>query len=588
MTTSSADTCATRPVHEKARRRVPLQFDENGHPYFGSVASPESFRMRALCVMPPRHVIPVIFVPGIMGSNLKANEMAKRPGIPAWRPPNGIIDGLIEVGRRIRQSPKDRQIQMTPEEVEVDRSGDIHVPRNLYTLTKSEAERRGWGEIHLGSYGTVLAELEIALNEQYADAGTKDCKPLPVWEIAWTLKRRSGSASDEMVDVVDQDWRPVNTDVPPLSEQEFNRLDDYFYPVWACGYNWLESSELSSDRLIARIQEAIDWYKKDSYWISIDKVIVVTHSMGGMVARRAVQKAPDRILGVVHGVQPVGGAPVVYRRLRSGTEVNGWSDIGGAAAAVVMGWSAADVTCVMANSPGPLELLPTKHHPPGWLRFEQRRNGKTRELMPPMPISDPYAEIYAKRVQDVWWGMIDETLIDPANLAQKNNTNPSAMYGAALKKARLFHDRIKLDCHPVTFAHYGSDPGQVSFGRVVWTTSDEVGAEAESGLSDAQTQSFTRLGRAVLAFGEQKVSMKLENNESLATHGAVHAGDGTVALESGALIADATPTPKVFGMIGFDHSGSYRNKNVLSNVIYCIAKIVQLAPVVGKPSSSED
>ncbi|WDD96537.1 hypothetical protein Bsp3421_006751 [Burkholderia sp. FERM BP-3421] len=74
MTTSSADTCATRPVHEKARRRVPLQFDENGHPYFGSVASPESFRMRALCVMPPRHVIPVIFVPGIMGSNLKANE----------------------------------------------------------------------------------------------------------------------------------------------------------------------------------------------------------------------------------------------------------------------------------------------------------------------------------------------------------------------------------------------------------------------------------------------------------------------------------------------------------------------------------
>jgi hypothetical protein len=208
--------------------------------------------------------------------------------------------------------------------------------------------------------------------------------------------------------------------------------------------------------------------------------------------------------------------------------------------------------------------------------------------MPPMPISDPYAEIYAKRVQDVRWGMIDETLIDPANLAQKNNTNPSAMYGAALKKARLFHDRIKLDCHPVTFAHYGSDPGQVSFGRVVWTTSDEVGAEAESGLGDAQTQSFTRLGRAVLAFGEQKVSMKLENNESLATHGAVHAGDGTVALESGALIADATPTPKVFGMIGFDHSGSYRNKNVLSNVIYCIAKIVQLAPVVGKPSSSED
>jgi hypothetical protein len=92
----------------------------------------------------------------------------------------------------------------------------------------------------------------------------------------------------------------------------------------------------------------------------------------------------------------------------------------------------------------------------------------------------------------------------------------------------------------------------------------------------------------VLAFGEQKVSMRLENHQSPATSGAANSGDGTVALESGALIADATPTPKVFGMIGFDHSGSYGNKNVLSNTIYCIAKIVQLAPVVGKSSSNGD
>ena len=106
--------------------------------------------------------------------------------------------------------------------------------------------------------------------------------------------------------------------MPPLTDDEFRRLGDYYYPVWACGYNWLDSNEVAADRLIKRINEVMDWYKKGKYWIPMGKVIVVTHSMGGLVARRAAQKAGDNILGVVHSVLPVGGAPVVYRRFRGG------------------------------------------------------------------------------------------------------------------------------------------------------------------------------------------------------------------------------------------------------------------------------
>ncbi|WP_114815282.1 hypothetical protein [Paraburkholderia kururiensis] len=579
MSTSTAEMDAQTAVHQKARRRVPLQFDENGDPYFGSVTSPESFKMRALCVMPPRHVIPVIFVPGIMGSNLCSNGKNQKEGASAWTPPNGIWQGLGEVRRRSSQTPANRQQQMSPDAVKVDNTGPVHVPRTLFTLTEKEAKRRGWGEVHLDSYGKVLAELEMGLNEQYSDAGTSDHSLLPVWQIAKTLKYRNED--------VRKHWNPVNPDLQPLSDDEFTRLDYYYYPVWACGYNWLGSNEASSDQLVARIQEALDWYAKGKYWIPVGKVIIVTHSMGGLVARRAVQKAQDRILGVVHGVQPVGGAPVVYRRMRAGVETNGWFDLAGMAAAAVFGWSAADITCVMANSPGPLELLPTKHYPPGWLRFEQNRGGKTKELMPALPLADPYTEIYAKRVQDVWWGMIDETLIDPAHLTSGNDRAPFMQYKRVLKTAMDFHEAVKLDCHPVTYAHYGSDPKQVSFGKVVWTTTDDVGSDALTGLAMSKAQSFTLFGKSTLLFGDQKLTLKLEGHESPTEQDNTNAGDGTVPLSSGALISKATPEPKAFSMTGFDHAASYKDENVLNNVLYCLAKIAQLAPAVSTLPSTK-
>ncbi|WP_269112486.1 hypothetical protein [Burkholderia stagnalis] len=38
-------------------------------------------------------------------------------------------------------------------------------------------------------------------------------------------------------------------------------------------------------------------------------------------------------------------------------------------------------------------------------------------------------------------------------------------------------------------------------------------------------------------------------------------------------------------MDGFDHAASYKNENVLNNVMYCIAKIVQLAPAISADAS---
>ena len=560
------------PVHQKATRRLTLEFDKEGDPVFQTVCSPVSFTQGSLIVAPSRHVIPVIFVPGVMGTNLRSTKVENGKQATAWRPPNGVFDGLGEWWKRVNQEPVSRQKQLNPDTTEVDPNGPVVMPDSAMTLTREEANRRGWGELHWDSYGQVLSELERALNDQYDDCGKPMAKIMDVWAQAKNLKKaKPGQAvqEDDLVTI----WNPVKGAATPLTDDEFTRLDDYYYPVWACGYNWLQSNEQSADRLVKKIDEVLDWYKQTNYFIPEGKVIIVTHSMGGLVARRAAQKASDKILGVVHGVQPVGGAPVVYRRFRSGTEAGGLFDIVGAMTAVILGWDAADITCVMANAPGPLELLPTKHYPNNWLRVEKELGNGHRKLLFELPESDPYLEIYSKRVQDVWWGMVDETLIDPAKIHPEKGVAAWENYQDSLLMASNFHDKIKLDCHPNTYAHYGSDAGQISFGSVHWTTKSEIPENLKDGLSTELAEKWTKLGRADIANNNNSVTFKLDNKSKPESDVVPDAGDGTVPMQSGKLIN--TGAKHVFQMKGFTHAESYKDKNVIENTLYCLGKIIQ-------------
>lgn len=575
---------STAPPLPQATRRVPLSFDEKGEPGFDTVCSPKSFHARALGIVPPRHVIPVIFVPGIMGTNLKLKDDPRQA--PAWRPPNGIMEGLDEVGKRKTQLPKDRQLQMAAERTVVDDRGRIELPNTAYTLTKGEARRRGWGQLHFDSYGNVLAELERALNDQYEDPGKPGTKKLAVWRVAQTLKKDppvhscSGEmapcGAPEQIDVT-KVWNAVKGSVTALTEDEFTRLDNFYYPVWAFGYNWLDSNEPASEALLKKIDEVLAWYDNSKYFMTQGKVILVTHSMGGIVARRAAQKDASKILGVVHSVQPVSGAPVLYRRFRAGVEVGSFFNFAGAAVATIVGWDAADITCVLANSPGALELLPTKNYPPGWLTVSQTfSHNSPAEAAPALPLADPYTEIYSKRVQDVWWGMVDETLIDPAKLLDAKK-GAFKSYLDILGDAAKFHDTLGLYCHPNTYANYGSDHREVSFGGVHWSTNGYLYGPIRADLMKLQAKSWTMDGDTTLAADGNPITFKLINKPSPVRDSEPDAGDGTVPSPSGASIISADGAQAVFRMKGFDHQGSYSHPDVFDNVIYCIGKIVQLA-----------
>lgn len=540
-------------------RRVALTFDDNFNPLSRSALSATDFTCRAMAVWPARTPIPVIFIPGIMGTNLIGPNDK-----PAWSPPNGIPEAVGELASRIGQKPKTRQTLLTPKDAKVwNRTESLDLGSNYPALDDAEAGRRYWGEVYADGYLPFLRILEDRLNYPFEDLSGKN-PDAPKREKAWD----EAIAGDQP-----HPWTPI-TGFEALTDGEFaSRFGKVYFPVFACGYNWLKSNEESSDLVVKRVDEIIARIAKSCYFKKPEKVILVTHSMGGLVARRAAQKLGDKVLGVVHGVMPTEGAPVTYRRFKAGTEAS-WDGIGGwlknLGAAKVLGWDAADITCVMANAPGPLELLPTKRYPPGWLKVTDGK--KTIEL--PKAGGNPYSDIYGKSTKECWWGMVDPELIDPAKLLKTSSkTTAHDFFILNLNDAETFHDTIAGYCHDLTYAHYGDDPKQPSFVSVTWRTNGDLSSFTDEEVLAAQRGDVDLLGPTEAKIGKTSIRFKLEGKDG--------PGDGTVPAPSGHAVAYLDGIRTVFRLQGLklEHADSYKNSTVHNTVLYAIGKIAQQLPL---------
>ncbi len=583
---------ATRDIPENVEE-VPIRFTPDGMPYAEATMTPKKHETCMAVIAPPPTAIPVIFVPGIMGSNIAS----KSSGKSAWNPPNGTKQALTELATRIAQSPADRQSALNPDSTVVSNSGAIALSDAMKNiLDEAEARARGWGEVHADSYGDILQFLEEHLNRRVNNPFSKT-KPKPVWLQA--LKSKVAAI--------------VDTDVKALA--------DYYFPVYACGYNWLESNGKSAERLAQRVDEALARFN-NGYFKNIGKVIIITHSMGGMVARAYAQKSEGKVLAVVHGVQPVGGAPAVYRRMRAGTEVGANTLMGyvaSAGGAAVLGWNAADVTAVMANANGPLELLPTKHYYNGkpWLKIVEVKSGwgqQTRRELHSLPANgNPYQEIYKVAVEDKWWGMIDEALIDPAKIHPAGAEQSSSdTYMQRVDAIEQFHDSLGLYMHPVTYAHYGDDHRSPTFPEVLWETKDEIPEQADIAAiinePRAQARWQDKAFDVVKFFGvlpgldsyEQQQNKgrtdvnvtcttdadKAETEEvrlsfQLADKSGDNAGDGTVPTPSGELVAQPG-VKRVWRLTAsdlpdeaLDHQHSHKPSEVRETILWSVVEALK-------------
>lgn len=262
-----------------------------------------------------------------------------------------------------------------------------------------------------------------------------------------------------------------------LKAQDWGAVGKIFeFPVYALGYNWTDTNKNSGTKLAARIQEIIQEAKKVTG--ICEKVIVITHSMGGLVARWASQKAGAQgsILGVIHGVQPATGATAAYWRMKAGFEGLGPTSR-------VLGHSAREVTPVLGNMPGGLELLPNKLYrtnsgSPSWLTITGPGSPGNRPQS-----GNPYSEIYRQRAvvrpkageqpsTNEYWGLVDPDLLDPGQTNTQSPGHPANSHDALdadhppgrdpwdqymrmLSIAESFHDQLQNQAHSQTYTFRG-------------------------------------------------------------------------------------------------------------------------------------
>ncbi len=552
---------------------VPKSYDDDGFPVWQTPLTPTGNTKKAMVVAPPDHVIPVIFIPGIMGSNLKivneVKKVGKKRDAIAWRPD---LAGASDAS----QWASTRQLTLDAKNTVVDTRCTVDGKSKVSPMSGMSmkcAESRGWGSVFWGSYGDVLRYLESNLNLPCFYEPSKD-------------KVLINSAFRTLLDT-----GITLPGQPPLKLRlsDIEHMSEYWFPVHAFGYNWLQSNEDAGIALSREITRIIGFYqKKLRYPGACQKVILITHSMGGLVSRAAVHpkigNAEANVLGIVHGVMPAIGAAAAYKRMRTGFErgeIN-WFSLGSMVGEYgpqwVSGRNGHDVTAVLGHAPGGLQLLPNKaYQPEGWLKMT---GVDAQPYVVPMN-GNPYASIY--REQNKWWRLINPDWLDPAGRFKNPRVTPWGSFDAALTQAENFHSKLAHHYHPNTYCFYGADAQHhPAYGAVIWQKVGEASQfdEVQTVGPQPTNAELMKDGVATLLSdngrGSTIAQLKLTSLSFKMTK-AQDAGDGTVPASSG-----AAPHRFARGCVraqlaiaGIDHQGAFStsHQSVMDFVGYSVCKM---------------
>lgn len=531
------------------------------------------------CVIPMLNVLPIVFVPGIMGSNLKGTK-GKYKGETVWR----LDSGPSALKAMAGKTAGDRQNMLHPARTVVDDRGKLPSDPVGILRTPEQFQARYWGEVSAISYQTFLIWLEESLN----GGGTSSKHQVINQTLAQVQDGR-------------KQWG-AKKDFAPLTEQESKASLQWYYPVYACGYNWLDDNAKAAKALSERITTIIRKYNLPH--AKCEQVLLITHSMGGLVAR-ACSMLPGmerKIAGVVHGVMPAVGAAVAYRRCKVGMKDEGPTGMSKVAALswggnLTIGNTGQEITAVFAQAPGALQLLPTKQYPvQNWLRICDSDGG----LLPEQPkTDDPYDKngVYKERTK--WWGLVNEEWLHPPGGTPIKWTD----YLRYVDLAGDFHKQIQDHYHPNTWGFYGSRTP--SFAGITWKL--ERG-DAESDAGKPTPAQITQLDRKAVPLhganpeyipGPDAVVWSTYDGtpQNLKTaqywlrlSSAGESGDGTVPHGSGNWPANPVQASSAqacikqfFEVPGIEHEPAYKDYPLTQQLtVYAISKIAATLALPGK------
>jgi hypothetical protein len=564
--------------------------------------------------VPPGKVIPVIFLPGVMGSNLrmtkKRQEELDRPDNRAWRPDDmvdksgkaAVVTGNGLGGWFKNATPRQRQLVFDPYETEVeyyhytenagrfDPEGEEtiaadarhqNVPDDLEPIppligqrnpppirigrfpnprrqaTPAQVARwRGWSEVFFsGAYGELLKTAERFLNNMLVNNALN-----PIWKPICADPASFGA-----------------TRGTAITESDIKKIAPCWYPVHAMGYNFLVSNAVSAKVIAERIRGLVKGYKKRGF--KCEEVIVVTHSMGGLVGRALLHPSYGnlnndgdvKILGMYHNVMPTMGAASAYKRMRFGFQES-WGYVASLEASI-LATDGKHATAILANAPAPLELLPGRAYGQGWLRVVNA-HGKTLWTWP-NGNATALESIYLQPPH-VWWRLINPDWVNPANILEANGGGIRNVY-ERLKKAAHFIQAIEKTFHTTAcYASFCESAERPSYGEVVFKAAEAWTPFVKKSGDPIPSPEFWKLltddarGMLKVQAGNRIFALYLQKPTA--------AGDETVPSERSAR--------KVDGMLfvhgpgkgaSYEHQASYSDQNVLTSLLYSIVRIAGTA-----------
>ncbi|NBF06979.1 hypothetical protein GV819_32455 [Pseudomonas sp. Fl5BN2] len=546
---------------------VPRSRDHLGRPVYKTRLTRTEDQREKVLLARQAAPIPVIFIPGTMGTNLRNKEDKNK----VWSPPNisfrptDIFATLVALFVWWGRGPKDRQKLLNAEEVEVDDRGSIDTGSS--GLSEEAARTRGWGKAMRSSYNPFMALMENRLDRIVSQ------RQIQPW---WNAESLHTPA----------DYGEELGQATALSEHELTQAGKYQFDVWCAGYNWLQSNRQSALDVRDYIDNTVLAHYREHGGVSPEqadkmKVILVTHSMGGLVARCLTQlHGYERVLGVVHGVQPSIGSSVIYHHLRCGYE---------GMASVILGANAGEVTAVVANAPGALELAPSNEYREGrpWLfvcdaqgQIIKDIDGKPRAYPQDQ---DPYEEIYKSTA---WYGLVPEQNTQYLDMSDssKAGKSPRVLFEERIEAVAEFHRELAASgYHPETYAHYAADDDRHSWRDMIWQ-GDPAPLEAPgSTLKDDETGSYSSWFRRGLPTIVPRLESWTVSEEDRSGSG----GDGTVPTDSGqahkkaGIKASFRQGGKGWGQYnteqGYEHQDSYNDQRAQWAALYGVIKITQLA-----------
>lgn len=666
-------------INEKTGRQVVEVNDGNINVHVTAIL--DSIRLEA--VIKP-YYIPVIFLPGIMGSGLKLlggeTEKYKKFKENLWEhtldidTPNGISNQAklkAEVKAIIRSGLSDkstkswpiyktssvaskylwrgastRQKFLNPEKTTVDyfpkdAKGPGIFSKDDKDLDLAIAMMRGWGSLSedywdfltplqqtldaLGAQQQKLFSEENGLSSQEnksvsskSEEAEKTSKERDIWQILQSAGLEKQAFSSLTPNATQNGKQAFFGKENPkaLTEDEVAHARCYNFVVFAAGYNWLNCNAVSANGGERVVENGRDYYNGDDCIINVvdkvlanmqeidptcKKVILVTHSMGGLVGRAFQAKHADKVLGVVHGVLPATGAATMYKRMRAGFGNKEASGMLASATSSVLGNTATEVSAVLTHSVGALELAPSDSYgeaivntqlqktlaqpnTSNYKQWLQVSNGIKTELS--LPKKDPYLEIYAA---SEWYGLLPDykpDTVDGKPLENKR-VDPRGEFnykdgekGTPLSDRQYFKDNtemakkfhmvwvVKSNYHPVTYASCVVDAvGEFqAFGKVVYETKRTQASIAEGTW---QLRNDTEKGDILLYQQQTQLNIDLHIQHRS------DAGDETVPGISG--MAPAPYVKELWQQADGEHvhQDSWSAPSALAFATYAITKIIQ-------------